>query len=119
MSTSISWIIWLVVILVLPTGCSEEESAPPSGPESDLVSVTGAVARIINDIPVDGDATVDIMLEDGKTEILFLPSLWDGEWTEEQNEAYRVYRELKIGDRVNAVGKRVRHRIELKTLTIL
>ena len=119
MSSRINWIIWLVVILVLPTGCSEEESAPPSGPESDLVFVTGAVARIINDIPVDGDATVDIMLENGKTESFFLPSLWGGEWTEEQNEAYRVYRELKIGDRVNAVGKRVRNRIELITLTIL
>jgi hypothetical protein len=119
MSTRTSWIIWLVVILVLPTGCSEEESAPPSGPDSDLVSVTGAVARIVNDIPVDGDATVDIMLENGKTEIFYLPSLWGNEWTPEQNEAYRVYRELKIGDRVNAVGTRMKHRIELKTLTIL
>jgi len=119
MSTKICWIIWLVVILVLPTGCSEEESAPPSGPDSDLVSVTGDVARIINDIPVDGDATVDVELDDGKTEILYVPSLWTGPWTEEQEEAYQVIRELKIGDRINAVGIRVRHRIELKTLTIL
>ena len=119
MSKRTGWIIWLVVILVLPTGCSEEESAPPSGPVSDVVSVTGAVKRIINDIPVDGDATVEIMLEDGKTETFFLPSLWGGEWTEAQNEAYGVYRELKIGDHVKAEGKRVGHRIKLETLTIL
>jgi hypothetical protein len=119
MSTKISWIIWLVVILVLPTGCSEEESARPSGPQSDLMSVTGAVARIINDIPVDGEAVVDVMLEDGKIEILYLPSLWVGPWTEDQNEAFKVFMELKIGDRVNAQGKRDGERIELITLTIL
>ena len=119
MSRKPNWFLCLVVILVLPTGCSEENGVPPSGPNSDLVSVTGNVTRIVDDIPVDGNVTIDLELGDGTTETLYLPSFFMQPLTEEQEQVYQVIKQLKIGSRVKGEGERTKLGVKLSSLAIL
>lgn len=123
MHARLRWVMWLVVILILPTGCSEEsdDSVTGSNPElvSDVVSVTGKVTRIADDIPVDGNAVIDLEVVGGKQEVLYLPSFFAHPPTPAQEDVYQVIKQLSEGNQVKAVGKRTRFGIELQSLTIL
>jgi len=102
----------LFAVLLIQAGCSEE-ATPPTGPE--LVSVHGTVTRIVDDTPVDGGVQVDVELVDGETETLYLPSFWIPP-TEEEEKVYQVIKQLRIGDRVEAVGERTEFGIKLRYL---
>lgn len=122
MSARLRWVMWLVVILVLPTGCSEEDGVTVTGPNpqvSGVVSVTGKVTRIADDIPVDGNAVIDLEVVGGKREVLYLPSFFTHPPTPAQERVYQVIIQLREGDRVRAVGNRTRFGIELQSLTII
>lgn len=118
MSARISWIGLLVAILVLPTGCSEEDVAP-GGPNSQQVTVTGTLTQIRDDIPVDGGAILDLELDDGSTDALYLPPFSAQPPTEEQEQAYQLIQQLKPGDRVKGRGERTDYGIRLGSLTKL
>ncbi len=118
MSVRLPWFGLLVAILVLPTGCSEENDAP-SGPNSDQVTVTGNVTRIVDDTPVDGNVIVDLELDDGNTDVLYLPSFFGQPPTEDQKQAYQLIQQLKLGDRVKGRGERTDHGVLLGSLTKL
>ena len=120
MSTRFICLIWLVVILVLPTGCSEENGAPPSAPiKADAIEVTGEVTFVYDNVAADGGVTIDLELDDGKAErLLFAPFYW-GDDSEERWDLYSSIQEVELGDRVKAVGQRTDRGIELEDLTIL
>jgi hypothetical protein len=87
---------------------------------SDLVTVTGVVTAIDDDVPVDGGVVIDLQLEDGETVQLFFGSLYTvpppRQW---QIDLYQVIAGLEIGDRVSATGTRVPLGIGLRHLRIL
>ena len=108
-----SWIVWLVAIVALSTGCSN-----PSGPDSELVSVTGTVTGISAILQVDGFVKMEIeSLGDGKTEHLYLLRRTITE--EEFRQIHAVTLQLEIGDVVEAQGERTEAGIELHSMTIL
>ena len=120
MWTRVFCLVWLVLILVLPTGCSEEHGAQPSAPtKTDAVEVTGEVTFVYDNVAADGGVTIDIELDDGSADrLLFSPFYW-GDDSEERWDLYSKIQEVELGNRVKAVGKRTDRGIELEDLTIL
>jgi hypothetical protein len=116
----IVYLVCLLLILFLPTGCSNEQDAQPSAPtKSDAVDVTGEVTFIYDNVAADGGVTIDIELDDGNTErLLFSPFYW-GDDSEERWDLYSRIQEVELGNRVKAVGQRTVRGIELEDLTIL
>jgi len=110
----------LSVLLLVIIGCSDEGVPPPSGPiRSDVVEVTGDVTFIYDNVAADGGVTIDLELEDGKTErLLFAPFYW-GDDSEKRWHLYSKIKEVELGDRVTAVGRRTDRGIELEDLIIL
>ena len=108
-----SCIVWLIAILVIPTGCSN-----PNGPDVDLVSVTGTVTGISAVLQLDGFVEIEIeSLGAGKTEHLFL--LRRATTEEEFRQIHSVTLQLEVGDVVEAQGERTEAGIELHSMTIL
>jgi len=115
-------VVWaLLASLLLPAamGCGDHHG--PTVPlDSDWIAVVGQVTSIDDGIPVDGDARIDLALDDGDTATLVY-----GSWftspppSQEHVELYQVILQLKAGDRVRAVGTRSNHVITLKALEIL
>jgi len=101
-------------VLVAQAGCSEEVAEPSQ--RDGLVTVIGNVARIVDDTPVDGNARVDVDLDGGGQEILYLPSFFGNPPTEEEKKVYQVIIELEVGDRVEAMGKKTEYGVKLKRL---
>ena len=119
MRTKCRRISWLVIFCALLMGCSEED-ASPGGPDSNLVSVTGNVTRIEDNVPSDGGVFVELQLDNRTQETLYLPSFFTyPPPPEEQQQVYQVISQLEIGDRVYAEGERTDSGIKLKKLTIL
>jgi len=111
--------LFLVTVLAI-VGCSDDGAPPPSGPiKSDVVKATGDVTFIYDNVAADGGVTIDLELENGTTEqLLFAPFYW-GEDSEERWGLYAKIKEVQIGDRVTAVGRRTDRGIELEDVTIL
>jgi hypothetical protein len=108
------------VTLLAIVGCSDEGAPPPSGPtKSDVVEATGDVTFIYDNVAADGGVTIDLELEDGTAErLLFAPLYW-GDDSEERWRLYAKIKEVEIGNRVTAVGRRTDRGIELEDITIL
>lgn len=109
----------LLLSCFVVSGCSDEHSAPATGPtRSDLVTVTGEVTFIYDNIAADGEVRIDLKLNDGAAERLVFASFW-GNDSEERRNLYATIQDIEIGDRVTATGKRKSSGIEIEELTIL
>jgi hypothetical protein len=101
------------------SGCSDEHSPPIDGPTgSGLVTVTGEVTFIYDNIAADGDVRIDLKLDDGAAERLVFASFW-GNDSDERRNLYAAIQDIEIGDLVTASGKRKSRGIEIEELTIL
>ena len=120
MWTRVICLVWLVLVLVLPTGCTDENGVQPStSTKSNAVEVTGEVTFVYDNVAADGGVTIDIELDDSQTErLLFSPFYW-GDDSEERWDLYSKLQEVELGNRVKAVGQRTDRGIELEDLTIL
>lgn len=110
----------LLLSLVISSGCSDERRPTPSGPDgSDLVTVTGEVTFIYDNVPADGYVLIDLKLDDGGEEHLqHGPVPWEDDADEFWSLYYKIL-QVEIGDWVRAEGRRVEGGIALKDLTIL
>jgi len=110
----------LMILSFLFFGCAGESDVPSGPGTSGTIVATGDVTQIDNLVPVDGGITIEINLEDGKTEHLLFASLFTAPPpSEERLKLYDVVRRVEVGDRIRAEGKRVPKGIELEALAIL
>ncbi len=105
-----------IAATVALSGCSD--SALPDG--SGLVTVTGVVTQIDDQVPVDGGVTIILALDGGGTEMLLFESLFTSPPPSEQRlELYQKIRQAEVGSRVRATGVRGDLGIELTDLVVL
>ena len=109
------WVGLLVAVLVLPSGCSEDDSVPNS-PVTTPVIVSGKVTKIVDETPVDGPVVLSVELDNGGMDTLYLPSSFGYQLTSEQEQAYQLIRMLKTGDRVQGRGERTANGLKLYSL---
>ncbi|MCL1594332.1 MAG: hypothetical protein M3132_08285, partial [Actinomycetia bacterium] len=87
---------------------------------SELVTLTGVMTRIDDQVPVDGGVVIDLHLDSGEMTKLFFGSLFTepppAPW---RIELYEVIASLELGDRVEATGAAVPGGLSLRGLTIL
>jgi hypothetical protein len=86
----------------------------------DVVTLTGVVTRISDDVPVDGDVVLELLLDSGDRAKVFLGSFFTATpafpW---RMELYQLIKTVEIGDRVTANARRATGGLALHGLTIL
>ena len=93
------------VVLLVPAGCAQEKAAVE--PLSDATHVSGTLAKIDDQRPVDGGVTLTLRPSAGADEAVFVPSLFTGQPpTTVLLALQQRVNELKVGDRLTATGTR-------------
>lgn len=110
----------VMISFLIMSGCSGDRSTPPAGTnEPDLVTVTGEVTFIYDNVAADGGVTIDLKLDNDSSErLLFAPLYW-GDDSEDRWALYSKIQDVEVGDRIRAVGHRTERGIELQKLDIL
>ena len=110
----------VLIPLFMIVGCSDKNGNSTGIPSPDWDSVTGAIRRIDDAVPMDGGVDLELELDGGQTERAFLPSLFTvPPAPQEQWDIYSQIVGLKIGDRVTVEGERTEHGIRIEKLTVL
>lgn len=110
----------IVIFLFSVVGCSKGGGDPATPNAKDDVLVIGEVTAIVDQVPADGDAVIEIELEDGGSDRLIFGSLHTyPPPTEEKWNLYDLIRRVEQGDVVRAEGRRSERGLELDSLAIL
>ena len=105
-----------IALPVMLVGCSSS-TTPHAEP---LVTVTGIVTQIDDQVPIDGGVTITLDLDEGGTELLFFGSLFTSPPPDEQTlELYQKILKAEVGSQVKATGVRGEQGIALTDLVVL
>lgn len=111
-----STLVVAIAAFIALSGCTD--STLPDGER--LVTVTGVVTDIDDQVPVDGGVTITMALDGGGTELLQFGSLFTSPPpSEEQLALYQKIRLAEVGSQVRATGIRRDRGIELTDLVVL
>ena len=108
---------FLAISLPIMLGGCSSSTTPRAEP---LVTVTGTVTQIDDQVPVDGGVTITLDLDGGGTELLLFGSLFtDPPPDEEKIELYQKILKVEVGNHVRAIGNRGEQGIDLTDLIVL